>query len=361
LGTSSPTFTNVTFWDNSANSYGGAVQIWGITGHSNPRFKNVTLAQNSATFGGAISARGLDGDSRPVFTNTILWGNTAWIEGPQMTVYGAAVPTIAYSVVEGGDAGLHGSTAFSSGKHNTADDPQLTDLDDYGGNTEVALLMAGSSAINKGKDLGCPTKDQRGVKRPQGTHCDIGAAEVQYKSFKSQGALDGWVAEMAPEDNYGGKMNWVASTFLLGDDEQNRAYRGILSFNTATLPDSATPYSALLKGKEVGGPKDWPLGSSLLVGATADHIGSIPALEQEDFAATLSPEFPLEFLSSPINGWYAGIVHADVADQINVLGLTQMRLRFNPDDDGDTLADLLEFWSGNADPARRPQITIYYY
>jgi hypothetical protein len=39
-------------------------------------------------------------------------------------------------------------------------------------------LRAGSPAINKGDNDGdCPARDQRGVKRPQGPRCDIGAFE----------------------------------------------------------------------------------------------------------------------------------------------------------------------------------------
>jgi hypothetical protein len=41
----------------------------------------------------------------------------------------------------------------------------------------------GSSAINTGNDAVCPATDQRGVTRPQGSHCDIGAYEYQSLSY----------------------------------------------------------------------------------------------------------------------------------------------------------------------------------
>ncbi len=38
-------------------------------------------------------------------------------------------------------------------------------------------LMEGSSALDTAIDAACPTTDARGVVRPIGPHCDIGAYE----------------------------------------------------------------------------------------------------------------------------------------------------------------------------------------
>jgi hypothetical protein len=45
--------------------------------------------------------------------------------------------------------------------------------------TQTIGLLRGSPAINAGNNATCPTTDQRGVTRPQGGVCDIGAFEVQ--------------------------------------------------------------------------------------------------------------------------------------------------------------------------------------
>ena len=39
-------------------------------------------------------------------------------------------------------------------------------------------LGAGSAAIDTGDNTSCAAKDQRGISRPQGTFCDIGAYEL---------------------------------------------------------------------------------------------------------------------------------------------------------------------------------------
>jgi CSLREA domain-containing protein len=54
--------------------------------------------------------------------------------------------------------------------------PRLASLADNGGPTRTHALRADSDAINAG-DAICPATDQRGVPRPQGPACDIGAFE----------------------------------------------------------------------------------------------------------------------------------------------------------------------------------------
>jgi len=50
-------------------------------------------------------------------------------------------------------------------------------LQDNGGPTQTIALLAGGPALNAGNDAACPSTDQRGIVRPQGTNCDIGAYE----------------------------------------------------------------------------------------------------------------------------------------------------------------------------------------
>jgi CSLREA domain-containing protein len=58
-------------------------------------------------------------------------------------------------------------------------DPKFLTFNDYGGPTETLGLAAGSPAIDQvpPTGAGCPATDQRGVQRPQGSACDIGAFE----------------------------------------------------------------------------------------------------------------------------------------------------------------------------------------
>ena len=107
-------------------------------------------------------------NSNPQIRNTIFWGNTA-PTGAQ--IYNcSSTPVVSDSVVQGGYPRQHCTNIITT-------DPLLGTLGNYGGFTQTIPLLAGSSAIDTGNDAVCPATDQRGVTRPQGAHCDIGAFE----------------------------------------------------------------------------------------------------------------------------------------------------------------------------------------
>jgi hypothetical protein len=100
-------------------------------------------------------------------------------------------------------------------------DPQLGALADNGGFAPTMLPASTSSVIDAGDDSVCPAVDQRGVTRPQGAHCDIGALEVVvphrcYVNRAASGANDGfaWASAYANLQSALGDANcneiWVA-------------------------------------------------------------------------------------------------------------------------------------------------------
>jgi hypothetical protein len=82
------------------------------------------------------------------------------------------------SVLDGGhDLSFDGSgcpVTFASG------DPKLGPLQDNGGPAQTMYLGRGSAAVDQvpARGAGCPATDERGVARPGGPACDIGAYEV---------------------------------------------------------------------------------------------------------------------------------------------------------------------------------------
>jgi fibronectin-binding autotransporter adhesin len=77
----------------------------------------------------------------------------------------------------GGNISSDASFSFSASGSHTNTDPVLGPLANYGGPTETMALLAGSPAINAGLTAFCPPTDQRGIARPFGGACDIGAFE----------------------------------------------------------------------------------------------------------------------------------------------------------------------------------------
>jgi CSLREA domain-containing protein len=154
------------------------------------RLKNVTISGNRAagpTGGGMEVVRG-----EAFLQNVTITGNTAPNAGGLFQTAAATV-TITNSILEDNAGGNCGGPLTSLG-HNldsgtschfswTGDIPgvsaMLGPLQNNGGATETHSLLPGSPALDAGDDATCLPADQRGVSRPQGLHCDIGAFELE--------------------------------------------------------------------------------------------------------------------------------------------------------------------------------------
>lgn len=190
--TSTQWMGNVTFSGNHAGENGGAVYNDSYIAIIHPNYNNVTFSGNSADGqGGAMYNTVMYGVNSPTLRNVILWNNTATTgpeivnDGPEesMGVY------IEYSVVSGGCTAIARNNCHDG---NTSNDPKLGPLADNGGFTQTMLPGAGSSAIDVGKAVTCAGEtvngiDQRGIVRPQGGACDIGAVEVQGDAIFADG------------------------------------------------------------------------------------------------------------------------------------------------------------------------------
>ncbi|MGE5251350.1 MAG: choice-of-anchor Q domain-containing protein, partial [Bacteroidota bacterium] len=338
----SPRLTNVTFSGNSGDWGGGMYSHFG-----SPRLTNVTFSGNSAFRGGGIYS---DSGS-PILINSILYGDT----GGEISKDQGSV-AVTYSIVQDGYPG--------TGNLNT--DPLLQSLGDNGGFTETMALGAGSPAIDKGTNTGCPAKDQRGVVRPQRQRCDMGAYEYPDSklSLSSAGAYDGWVLEAGEDSGVGGTLNAAGSALVAGDTAQDRQYRSILSFKTGVLPDGAVITSVVLKlkGAGVAGTDPFSTHGSLLVDVRKGVFSDDAALQIQDFQAPSSQDAVMTILNKPINGWYTRGMGLGGFAYINKAGPTQFRLRFAVDDNDDGAADYIKFYSGNVTMlAYRPQLIITYY
>jgi hypothetical protein len=220
----------------------------------------------------------------------------------------------------------------------------------------------------------CPTTDQRGLTRPQdgdgnGTSiCDIGAIEFKPSistSISSNAAEDGWVLESSETNNIGATTNATLATFNLGDDPARKQYRGILSFNTgAGLPDNAIITAVTLKVRQqamVGSGNPLSIFQGFMVDIKNGFLGT-SALQITDFQTPASKTYG-PFNTALVGGWY-NINLNSAQTYINKLstngGLTQIRLRFKLDDNNNTVANYISFYSGDAPAANRPQLVITY-
>jgi hypothetical protein len=156
--------------------------------------RHATLAGNSAASGtgGAIDTYGCGGG---VVSYTTIAGNSSGLNLPcsDLVVTGSIIAASAPGPNCAGaaphesagynlDTGV--SCTFAKPTDLTAADPRLGPLAANGGPTLTRAPASGSPAIDHGgtRATGCPAADQRGVSRPQGPACDIGAVEVQVTS-----------------------------------------------------------------------------------------------------------------------------------------------------------------------------------
>lgn len=147
---------NSTVANNSATTSGGG--LFNAPGNSPLVLTNTTVTSNTAASGGNL-------------TGTVVAVNTILAGGPP-TNCGNSITSNGHNLEWGNSCGLNGAGDLP----NT--NPLLGPLQDNGGPTWTALPGAGSPAIDHGDDGACPATDQRGVVRPFGPRCDIGAVEV---------------------------------------------------------------------------------------------------------------------------------------------------------------------------------------
>ena len=136
---------------------------------------NATVADNKLARGG--SPAGGRGSGGGIFVNAPRGSDDMRLQN-----------TILASNARAGCAGNRGSAIFNGGHDLSYGDPScpgrngnpdLGSLKHNGGPTATLALGSGSAAIDKlpARGAQCPARDQRGVRRPQGKECDIGAFE----------------------------------------------------------------------------------------------------------------------------------------------------------------------------------------
>jgi hypothetical protein len=183
------------------------------------------------------------------------------------------------------------------------------------------------------------------------------------------GSHDGWIRESAEGSGTGGTKNSTGTGFdaiRTGDDNVDRAYRSIVSFDTASIPDGATIVSATLKlvrGQQLGNP--FATLGQLQASAVPGFFGGTADLAISDFSNTPAGLVsPAAYLTNPQqNGGISyGNFLASALAAINKTGLTQLRVQFTLSDDDDGANDRLDFYSGEATvTGNRPVLEVVWY
>jgi len=195
------------------------------------------------------------------------------------------------------------------------------------------------------------------------TLTDSGVKSVT-TTIRSFAAYDGWILESDENTGLGGTVNKSATTFNLGDDQKDRQYRSIISFNTLPIPDNAFITSAELRIKRHGqmGTDPFTTHGNLFLDMRNGAFGGGLNLQRADFAAKASPGSTQGQVSRLDSVWYSSILNTNNLRFINKYGHTQFRLYFSLDDNDDLGSDYVKFFSGNVtSSADQPQLIVTYY
>jgi hypothetical protein len=155
-----------------------------------------TLYDNEAQIGASVA----NGDANVELTNVTIFGGDA-SETSSLLQYSSGSIRLTNTILEHGGLSANciliddDNGAIVSDGHNLSDDnsclewladpsdrnstdAMLGPLTDNGGVTHTMVPQPGSVAVDGVDGEICPDDDQRGVPRPEGTACDIGAIEV---------------------------------------------------------------------------------------------------------------------------------------------------------------------------------------
>jgi hypothetical protein len=109
--------------------------------------------------------------------NSIVAGNWAAASGPDCKAWGS-ISSAGYNLIgNNSDCSFSTTTGDIVGTSVNPVNPKLAPLQDNGGSTFTDALISGSPAIDAGNPATCLSTDQRGVARPVGGKCDMGAYE----------------------------------------------------------------------------------------------------------------------------------------------------------------------------------------
>ncbi len=180
-----------TIANNTANSGGGIQNIGDLW------LVNCTLSGNSLTSAPGPENQGsaiIHDVGRLMISFTTITGNSGSGDRPAVDInsgFGVAFNNLIIAMNTGGDCDFSApSTAFNITGNNLDSDssctgfsltgnPFLGPLADNGGPTQTHALLTGSPAIDGSAPYDSLPIDQRGVFRPQGAECDLGAYELE--------------------------------------------------------------------------------------------------------------------------------------------------------------------------------------
>jgi|GEM_PF-1978703 len=324
----------------------GRIIVGGVTtSGSNYTNKNLTLARYTAngnldtTFGG----------TGVVITD---FGNNEQVDGLVVQADGRILVAGKTSNLDSSDVLL--ARYNNDGSLDTSFGTSGRVITDFGNSVDSA---AGMIQQSDGKALVIGSSGENAIL----ARFDMGLSTTTSQTFKSVGAYDGWILESGENSSKGGTLDKISNVLYVGDGSKDRQYRGILSFDTASIPDNAVITSAQVRMKKQGvvGTDPFKTHGNLLLEIRNGTFSNGITLNLEDFSAIANIGSSQDKFSGEASNWYVASLGNINLGLVNKYGPTQFRLLFSRDDNDDMGADYAKFFSGNS-ASDTPQFVITY-
>jgi subtilisin family serine protease len=186
-------------------------------------------------------------------------------------------------------------------------------------------------------------------------------------TLSSIAAEDGRLWEVGETSNVGGGGNSTDNTtaaLRVGDTNVDEQYKSLVSFDTSSIPDTATITSAtlrLVRGTS-SGTNPFTTHGSCVADIVTGGFGGSTAFAFSDWQAAATATSVATMSNPTANGSAStGNLNAAGLAAINKTGTTQLRLTFTLDDNDDLGYDYIGFYAGeNATTSNKPQLTVIY-
>ncbi|MDX1999085.1 MAG: pre-peptidase C-terminal domain-containing protein [Thermoanaerobaculia bacterium] len=186
-------------------------------------------------------------------------------------------------------------------------------------------------------------------------------------TFYSIGAEDGRIWESGETTGVGAAGNSTdnnTTAIRVGDTNVDEQYRSIVSFDTSSIPDTATITAATIRlvRASLSGTSPFTTHTSCVADISTGGFGGNAAFAVTDFEAAATAA-NVATLSAPASNGSAstGTLSATGRGAISKTAKTQFRLYCTLDDNDDLGFDYVAFYPGeNATNANKPQLTVTY-
>ncbi|HIJ71409.1 MAG TPA: hypothetical protein HPP87_08605 [Planctomycetes bacterium] len=244
----------------------------------------------------------------------------------------------------------------------------LSQINTYG-TTQLRVYFTIPRSINDRNDfVGFYSAEQEVYldKRPQ--------LIIRYKSRTPTMAIPGIAAHdgRVYDNGYGTGLGAIdnensSKALRLGDYLSNQSYRSVVSFDTSVFPENYTIEGVMLKlasgAKSGSDPFTW--GGTCAIDLGVPDFGTSKYLEAVDWQADATVAGVASFASAPADpneGYYmvSSRFSPEGRMNINLNGLTQLRVYFTTPRNDNIDSDYLGFYSAEAVETRKPKLLIEY-